>query len=435
MVSSAEILSPRLIRPQPEPLGLYFRVGRSDHKELLDLLAAGETRFFGIVCDPTSADFQRELVDRALERRMDVILDPRTQASATVGGFTASLGELPWGRQRVHVEDDFLNANGTRLVQEIARFAVAGRYTQVLTPSHLIRSASDAWWDVDRESTIKLRRELDRLGASDIQILYSLAISYSLLRDTEQRRALVRELKSLPIDAVWLSVDGLGSDSTATAARTYIESLSTFHGLALPIVADHIGGMVGLSLVAFGGAGAIAHGITCGERFHTAHWRRPRGEAAFGLVRRVYVPNLDLLLKPVDARRLFEFGNRVKAAFGCNDTRCCPRGVTDMLQRPAQHFLRQRISEVSQLSLAPGLLRANRFVDRKLRPLTDHALNAASLKWNNDDLSKRMSEQRKRLDALRVTLGDLLDSTQDRSMSAPPSRRIVRGSMQRPPSH
>ena len=31
-------LVPRLIRPAPDPLGLYFRVGRNDHRELLDLL-------------------------------------------------------------------------------------------------------------------------------------------------------------------------------------------------------------------------------------------------------------------------------------------------------------------------------------------------------------------------------------------------------------
>src|SRR5437868_10922522 len=96
----------RLLRGVPEPLGLYFRVGRNDHQELLELITSGETRFSGLVCDPTYAKFQRELVDRARERRLDVILDPRTQSSATVGGFNATLGTLPWGCSRPHVEGD-----------------------------------------------------------------------------------------------------------------------------------------------------------------------------------------------------------------------------------------------------------------------------------------------------------------------------------------
>jgi hypothetical protein len=435
MNSKVVVLSPRAVRPQAEPLGLYFRVGRNDHRELLGLLGTGESRFFGVVCDPTCADFQTELVDRALDRRMDVILDPRTQASATVGGFTPSLGALPWGRERTHVEDDFRGVRGVRLLQELARFAIERRYTQILSPSHLIRSVSDAWWDIDRASTVGLRNELDKLGAADIQILYALTISYSLLRDPEQCRALVRDLKTLPIAAIWLSIDGVGSDSTATATRTCIESIAAFHAGGVPIVADHIGGIVGLSLLAFGAAGAMAHGITSGERFHTAHWRRERGSTAFGLARRVYVPNLDLMLKARDAQTLFDFGGRAKATFACTDTRCCPRGVTDMLQRPALHFMHQRIAEISQLGNPPQSLRVSTFLDRKLRPLTDHALSAANLKWDDAALGKRMMEQRKRLDALRVTLGDLAESSQVRSTSPLPLRRVSRKPAQPPASH
>jgi len=335
----------------------------------------------------------------------------------------------------MHVDDDFAGGNGTRLVQDIARFAIQRRYTQILSPTHLIRSAADPWWDIDRDITAKLRNELDKLHANDVEILYSLAVTYSLLRNPEQCRALVRDLKSLPISAIWLSVDGLGSDSTAAATRTYIESLAAFHSAGLPIVADHVGGIVGLSLIAFGAAGAIAHGVASGERFSTDHWRRARTQKSFGNSRRVYVPNLDLLLKPSDAQELFEFGSRVRAAYGCTDTRCCQRGVTDMLQRPAQHFLRQRIIEISQLGNGPDSLRAERFLERKLRPLTDHALNAANLKWKNAELEKRILEKRKRLDALRVTLSNLSESTQQRSMSALPSRRVARQPMQRPTSH
>jgi hypothetical protein len=428
-------LMPRLIRPAPDPLGLYFRVGRGDHRALLDLLAGGETRFFGLVCDPTHAKFQRELVERAVERRLDVILDPRTQASATIGGFTESLGDLPWGRGRIHTEDDFRGAAGRRAIANLARFVAEHGYTQVLTPSHLIRSTSDDWWEIDLRCARDLREELDRVGCSSVSVLCSLPITYAMLRNPAERRALIQGLKGCPTDGLWLAIDGVGSSSTPTAVRTYLEAVAEFHTLGIPLIADHAGGLVGLSFVAFGGVGALAHGITHGERFDTAHWRRPRGEESFGMQRRVYVPSLDMLLKPAEAQMLFDFGRRAIAQFGCSDTKCCPRGVTDMLQNPAHHFLRQRIDEISKLSSIPESLRANRFVEHRLRPITDTALAAAGLDWKEPEMAKRMQGQRLRLDRMRVALGNLAEEARShaaRTMSVPPRRRIVRVNSGRP---
>lgn len=428
-------LVPRLIRPAPDPLGLYFRVGRNDHRELLDLLASGETRFFGLVCDPTHAKFQRELVERAAERRLDVILDPRTQASATIGGFSAALGELPWGRGRVHVEEDFRGAGGRRLMANLARFVADHGYTQVLTPSHLIRSTAEDWWDIDLRCARELREELDRVGCSRVSILCSLPITYAMLRNSAERQALIRGLKESPVEGLWLAVDGIGSASTPTAVRSYLETVAEFHALGMPVIADHAGGLVGLAFVAFGGVGALAHGVTHGERFDTAHWRRPRGEKSFGMAPRVYVPALDMLLKPAEAQSLFEFGRRATGLFGCRDAQCCPRGVTDMLHNPAQHFLRQRIDEVSKLSSIPASLRAGRFVEQRLRPITDTVLAAAGLGWKEPAMAKRMHEQRLRLDRMRVALGNLAEearSRADHSVAVAPQRRIVRIAPERP---
>jgi hypothetical protein len=428
-------LVPRLIRPAPDPLGLYFRVGRNDHRGLLDLMAAGETRFFGLVCDPTYAKFQRELVERAVERRLDVVLDPRTQASATIGGFSATLGELPWGRGRVHVEDDFRGTAGRRLIANLARFVAENGYTQVLTPSHLIRSTAEDWWDIDLRCASELREELDRVGCGRVSVLCSLPITYAMLRNPAERRTLIQGLKNSPAEGLWLAVDGVGSASTPTAVRSYLEAVAEFHALRIPVIADHAGGLVGLAFVAFGGVGALAHGVTHGERFDTGHWRRPRGEESFGMPRRVYVPALDMLLKPAEARSLFDFGRRATGLFGCRDSQCCPRGVTDMLHNPAQHFLRQRIDEISKLSAIPTSFRASRFVEQRLRPTTDAVLVAAGLGWKDAAMAKRIHEQRLRLDRLRVALGNLADEVQSRGVSSVavvPRRHIVRVTRERP---
>ena len=90
---------PRGIRPAPEPLGLYFRVGRNDHKPFSDLIAAGDASLFGAVLDPTNLKRHGELRDQIRDHKMDVILDPKTQESATPGGFKPRLGELPWGQE------------------------------------------------------------------------------------------------------------------------------------------------------------------------------------------------------------------------------------------------------------------------------------------------------------------------------------------------
>ena len=37
---------PRVVRPVPEPLGLYFRVGHNDHKSFSDLFVAGNVSLF-----------------------------------------------------------------------------------------------------------------------------------------------------------------------------------------------------------------------------------------------------------------------------------------------------------------------------------------------------------------------------------------------------
>lgn len=68
---------PRIVRPTPEPLGLYFRAGRNDHKTFSDLIAADRASLFGAVLDPTNLKRHAELRDQIREHEMDVILDPK----------------------------------------------------------------------------------------------------------------------------------------------------------------------------------------------------------------------------------------------------------------------------------------------------------------------------------------------------------------------
>ena len=84
---------PRPVIAVPDPLGLYLRVGHSDHLQLSNLLLSGPLRFFGAIIDATRTESQKELRKQLLAHRLDVILDPKTQAAAMPGGFKPAFGD------------------------------------------------------------------------------------------------------------------------------------------------------------------------------------------------------------------------------------------------------------------------------------------------------------------------------------------------------
>lgn len=418
---------PRAVRSAPDPLALYLRPGRNDHLEMLKLISSGSAACFGSVFDPTQLERHKELKAEVLKHRLDAILDPKTQQLALPGSFTNTLGTLPWAiEDRPHGVADFQGTAGRRLISVLGDFVVEKGFTQVLAPTHILSSANDPWAEVDADSARKLRSHLDRNQGGGVPLIYSLAIPYSVFRDKEQRRALVDLLKTVPAAAVWLKIERFGSDSTPTAVRTYIEGAADFHELGIPVIADHVGGMAGLSLLAFGATGGIAHGITMGERFDASGWRHPRGGNPFSPARRVYVPGLDLLLKPTEAKALFDSSTRARGMFGCTDTDCCPRGIKDQVENPALHFLRQRIREVNGLGQVPEQLRPQRFLDQHLRPATDKALAAATINWGDTPMAKKMQENRKRLDSLRVALGNHAENHPPQSFAILPKTRVSR---------
>src|ERR1700722_12203075 len=155
-----QFMEPRALRPVPDPLALYVRANRNDQPPLLDLLARRDANCFGVVIDATAVKAQRELRDNAASAKLDVILDPRTQASATIGGFGARMGALPWGEARPHPLSDFLGGSGRRRATEIAQFAIAHGFTQILAPTHLVSSSQDPWLDADLANVAHLRNSL-----------------------------------------------------------------------------------------------------------------------------------------------------------------------------------------------------------------------------------------------------------------------------------
>lgn len=416
----------RVVRPAPNPLGLYIRSRRNDQGALTSYLATGGSGISGVVLDAKQVGKHDELLLQAQERKLDIVLDPQTQAMATIGGYASSMDSLPWGSKRPHTKSDFARDLQRRQIAEsIAQFAIQNGFTQVLAPTHLLSGPDDPWLEIDLSTTNALRSALDRHGASKMEVIYSLAISYDTFRTPSKRAVVLDYLRQANVDGIWLNVEGCGSSSNGTRVTRYADAAADFHSLGKPLIADHTGGLAGLALLAFGAVGGLAHGITIGERVSTTHWLRRSTGDPFALPTRVYLPALDWHLLRVDAEKLFETGAKAKATFGCHNSKCCPRGITGMLQAPARHFLFQRAQEIGGLSTIPESLRPRRFLEEHVRTASDRALLATKLSLP-EPLAKKASVQSKRLDLMRIELGEYSLKHRNPSFAKHPLTRAAR---------
>lgn len=444
---STAIPNLRLVRA-PDPLGLYVRIAGVGQKDLQTFLASRAPTFNGVVFEARRVDppqvkqegkdsreprsSQRELLSLVLERRMDAVLDPQTQAMATPGGYSDKLNHLPWCLGRMHRLEDYTPEFVHKMADDLAKFAVAHSFTQVLAPTHLIRDASDPWLAVDIACARALRLALRRRNGASIQVNYSLAMPYATLRTSEKREEVIERLRAVEFDSLWMNIDGCGSDMSPLGVARYNDAATAFHVLGVPIVADHMGGLVGLSLLAFGSVGGLSHGITMFERCDTRSWLKPKPEDSllFGPKVRVYLPNIDLLLAKDDAEKLFESGNKAKSHYGCRDTNCCARGIVDTLQAPVRHFLQQRTEEVAGLGRIPESLRAGRFLEEHLRPATDRAIVGPTLPVS-EKLREKLAKHSKRLNDLRIVLGGYNENRKAATYAQHPKTRAARETRRR----
>ena len=77
--------------------------------------------------------------------------------------------------------------------------------------------------------------------------------------------------------------------------------------------------------------------------------------------------------------------------------------------------------------MVPDHIRAQHFLEETLRPATDAAVYAESLTFDSKEkLAKRMRENRKVLDRLRVGLGKFVQEDSVFSFSRKPLRRALR---------
>lgn len=340
------------------------------------------------------------------------------ELASQTAGSRAALASLRWASAGQKQPDELSESAGKEVAQAIAEFVVGNGFSTVLAPTHFLASTKDPWISVDAFLTQAVRTCLDTMGASRIPIYYPLAIPSAVFRESSLRKDIVRILKDLPIDSVWLRVHPFGTTASGPIAlRGYIEACQEFHQLGTPLVAERTG-TVGIALLAFGAVGGIESGITTGESFDFGRLTRPPKKGrAFLAHPRVYLRELGAFLPSKGARAFFDL-RRMKTFFGCRE-RCCPRGLQDMLGDPRKHFVVTRAREVARVSSVPVTLRRQTYLEDFLRPATDLALQASRV-------YPELDKQRRRLESWRGTLSAVGRENPLKSWSQPPDGRRAR---------
>lgn len=253
----------------------------------------------------------------------------------------------------------------------------------------------------------------------EIGLIYSLALPMEVLRKQTERQALVSALDDAPYDAIWLKTENFGDDASGEKAAAFIDACRDFHARGLPVIADHVGGLPGLGALASGAVSGLAHGVTMNQRFKAASWRRSSSSGGRGLAWRVYLPQLDLLLKPEVARAFLETSTRVLGRYGCRNTLCCPSGIRDMIGRPARNTLFQQAREIEEIGRTPQAIRITRYLDEHVRRVSDNVAAAAGLNGMDASLQTMLLKKQRSMSRFRDIMAKLGDEPTPESVAPP----------------
>jgi len=418
----------RLVREADEPLGLFLRPGKDNHRVITQLLSEGRVGMSGSVFDATHLSFQGNLRDAIVGKSLDAILDPRMMELASAGGHTSPRAALGWAAAKPHVPNDFTSKYIEQTAEAIAQHVVGNQFTGVLAPTHYLEEGQkDAWLPIDRMLTAGLRERLDANGGEKVVIHYPLATSTKVFLDARQRKSIKAELAPLRIDRLWLRIHPFGSDSGDTILERYMVSCRDLHDMHVPLIAEKAG-VLGLALLAFGAVSGVESGIAAGETFDYGRLKkvvppRAQGKNAFGRQIRVYIPGLGMFLTGREANQFFEA--RSLRQFACTDKACCPQGQESMIKDHRRHFTLSRMEEIGLIGSFPPSFRANGYLERILRPATDNIGRALSNDKLPESLRNKLETTRKRLANWRATLGGMVPFNTV-SLSTPLDRIIRR---------
>lgn len=407
---SAQILPLSTVRAPAQPVADFLRIGETGHRLLGDLHAEGRLPARRIVVDASRFRYQKELVDAFRADGAEIVLDTKAAELAAPAKFGGVPRDAPWSASaegKPLGPEHFHKRAPSDVIGQIARFAVEQRVHAVLAPGHFLREGiKSKWFAVDREACLALRAALDREGGGEIAIDYALVLAFN---DNEIRGEIVAGLQDLPFDNLWVRASGFGSDAAPATTRRFITALWGLHNLGRPIVADYLGGTVGLASVAFGAVCGLAHGLGERERFDARSWHQPppvRRDEGGGPVTRIPVSGLGRSFTIAELRQLAGARGGTRLVV-CGDRACCPNGLDNMIQNPRRHAAYQRFRQIRDLERTPDLKRVRHFLDGEMTRIDRAARQVKRLNIGEERMTKMLAEHSSRMERLRETLEHL----------------------------
>ena len=397
----------RLVRPVPDLFPWYIRAGYNDHRMLETMLARGESRISRVVMDAAFLARHEGLTTALQSKRAELVLDPRVAELATPIAKKTTLQMLDWYSDgTVSDPTNFDQQRIDAVATSIARTAILHGFSAVIAPAHALDDDQVGWIDVDVKLTQALRQALNANGGSGIRINYPLIIPYSWLSSDPQMLLLSGAMSTVPVDAIWLRVSNFSNDKSAAAVRNYIEGTQLLLRANRTLVADHITGVTGLALIAFGAAGGLAHGVGAKESFRLANWYKPSA-GGFGAGTRIFVSDTDLYFGKASLEPLLN-DPVIRTKLGCRNKHCCPRGVHDMMSNHKAHLINSRFDQLAQIQGIPDSRKAQEFVRQTLMPMGTRLMKLDHALARYPELQRKVQKKRRFVDDVTIALSDLV---------------------------
>jgi hypothetical protein len=222
----------------------------------------------------------------------------------------------------------------------------------------------------------------------------------------------IERLSHAEFENLWLKISGFGDNATAAGIVKFIHSIRDFQHLNKPIIADNVGGFVGIAALAFGVVGGISHGVAQKERFDLKSWNTNNNWKG-GSGTRIYFPDLDLFVSNKQANILFK-EKGVKSLLLCKDNKCCSN---DMLANPNEHFLTQRFKQINSLNEIPESRRIYYFLEKVLKPALVKMKKLANSNINDEQLKKKVIAHKQKGERIYKALNNI-NQTKDTNQRA-----------------
>lgn len=386
------------------PIGHVIRTGETAYKQLENLHAEGRLPAKSLILDASKARFQKQLIQSAKADGADLILDTKVAELSELGRYQGAASDAAWAIDRPLAAADFESGSNFDLYGKIARCAVELGMTAILAPTHFLRDgADDSWLETDINSVGRMRAALDREGGRRIAIDYSLLIPHTLFQDGNHRGQLLKKLRGLPFDNFVVRLSGFGATAAPLSIKRTFLALGDLRALNVPIVLDHVSGLVGLSAIAFGFASGLAHGIGERDSFDARSWHIEPKErdpgASFGRAVYVPIPGFDRSFSPKDLKAIANAAGG-RRLVSCSDRNCCPHGLASMIDDPRSHIASEKFRLMNELFEVPDTRRVSHFLQVDMRNAERKAGDLAQLNTGDDKLNATLMKARKRIDSM-----------------------------------